>query len=394
LAWRKRLFEELARGSDVLSLDVLETQFVVRWGRAVTWQQRSAMSTAWARCVSSREPLLPPLPMEPTADQPFTASVASQALKHDGGTLQLQAASFEELAEHLTSRLTVAAILANAGDLTMLHACGLADPETGAVVALVAKSGTGKTTAASVLARTYGYVTDETVAIAPDGWVVPYPKPLSVKQEPGTPKRQVGPDELGLLPAPANPFIRSIVLLDRVEGDGFSAPALRRVPLADAVLALIPDSSSQGELEEPLQALCRLIDSVGGVWQVTYSEADDLPAALEPLFRTQPGTEPAWEARTSREGRAGHAPKGSIRRAALKDAVAIGDDLLVMLDDEIVRLSGIGPAIWEAASEPASLDRLAKEVGKAHGRPEGYLNAVASATAQLISKAVLEQGRK
>jgi hypothetical protein len=154
LAWRKRLFEELARGSDVLSLDVLETQFVVRWGRAVTWQQRSAMSTAWARCASSREPLLPPLPMEPTADQPFTASVASQALKHDGGTFQLQAASFEELAEHLTSRLTVAAILANAGDLTMLHACGLADPETGAVVALVAKSGTGKTTAASVLART------------------------------------------------------------------------------------------------------------------------------------------------------------------------------------------------------------------------------------------------
>jgi hypothetical protein len=388
------VFEELARGSDVLSLDVLETQFVVRWGRAVTWQQRSAMSTAWARCVSSGEPLLPPLPMEPTADQPFTASVASQALKHDGGTFQLQAASFEELAEHLTSRLTVAAILANAGDLTMLHACGLADPETGAVVALVAKSGTGKTTAASVLARTYGYVTDETVAIAPDGWVVPYPKPLSVKQEPGTPKRQVGPDELGLLPAPANPFIRSIVLLDRVEGDAPSAPGLRRVPLADAVLALIPDSSSQGELEEPLQALCRLIDSVGGVWQVTYSEAGDLPAALEPLFRRQPETEPEWEARTSREGRARHVPKGSIRRAALKDAVAIGGDLLVMLDDEIVRLSGIGPAIWEAASEPASLHRLAKEVGKAHGRPEGYVNAVASATAQLVSKAVLEQGRK
>jgi hypothetical protein len=160
------------------------------------------------------------------------------------------------------------------------------------------------------------------------------------------------------------------------------------------VLALIPDSSSQGELEEPLQALCRLIDSVGGVWQVTYSEAADLPAALEPLFRTQPEAEPEWEARTSREGRAGHVPKGSIRRAALERCCRHRGDLLVMLDDEIVRLSGIGPAIWEAASEPASLDRLAKEVGKAHGRPEGYVNAVASATAQLISKAVLEQGRK
>ncbi|MDQ0689814.1 ATP-binding protein [Arthrobacter sp. W4I7] len=382
----------------MLPLDVLGIQFVVRWGRAVTWQQRVNMSAAWARCASSRDPLLPPLPLEPTFDRPFTASVASQALKHDGGTFQLQAASFEELAENLTSRLTVAAILANAGDLVMLHACGVADRETGAVVALVAKSGTGKTTAASVLARSYGYVTDETVAIAPDGWVVPYPKPLSVKQEPGSPKGQVGPDELGLLPVPANPFIQSIVLLDRVQADRPSAPVLERVPLADAVLALIPDSSSQGDIVEPLRSLCRLIDRVGGVWKATYSEAADLPAALEPLFRTQlekrPGTEPEWEARAAEGDRPGHIPDGRIRRAAPKDAVAIGGDLLMMLDNEIVRLSGIGPAIWEASANPVGLHQLADEVGKVHGTPEGYRNAVAAATAQLIAKSILEQGRK
>ncbi|MGX1159821.1 hypothetical protein FBY31_1816 [Arthrobacter sp. SLBN-100] len=380
----------------MLPLDVLGIQFVVRWGRAVTRQQRESMSLAWARCASSRKPLLPPLAAEPTDCSPFTASVASQALKHDGGAFQLQAASFEELAENLTSRLTVAAILANAGHLVMLHSCGVADRETGAVVALVAKSGTGKTTAVSVLARTYGYVTDETVAIAPDGWVVPYPKPLSVKQEPGAPKGQVGPDELALLPVPANPFIQSIVLLDRVQ-DKTAAPVLERVPLADAVLALIPDSSSQGDMEEPLQSLCRLIDSVGGVWKVTYSEAADLPAALEPLFRTQlekqPGTEPEWEARAAEGARPALIPYGCIRRAAPKDAVAIGNELLVMLDNEIVRLSGIGPAIWEASANPVPVHQLAEEVGKAHGTPEGYRDAVAAATAQLIAKSVLEQGR-
>jgi hypothetical protein len=382
----------------VLPLDVLGIQFVVRWGRAVTWQQRVSMSTAWARCASSSEPLLPPLPEEPADCRPFTASVASQALKHDDGTFQLQAASFEELAENLTSRLTVAAILANAGDLVMLHACGVADSETGAVVALVAKSGTGKTTAASVLARSYGYVTDETVAIAPDGWVVPYPKPLSVKQEPGAPKGQMGPDELGLLPVPTNPFIQAIVLLDRVEGGSRSAPVLERVPLADAVLALIPNSSSQGDVEEPLQSLCRLIDSVGGVWKANYSEAADLPAALEPLFRAkqerQSGADPEWEARAAEATRFGHIPDGCIRRAAPKDAVAIGNDLLVMLDNEIVRLSGIGPAIWEASANPVGVDQLAEGVGKAHGTPEGYRDVVAAATAQLIAKSVLEQGRK
>lgn len=394
LAWEQRLVDELARGSELLCLAVLGMQFTVRWGRAVTWQQRASMSLAWARCASGHEPLLPPMPKQPTFDQPFAASVAWKSHKHGDEMFQLHAASFEELAESLTSRLTVTAILANAGELTMLHACGVADLSTGAVVALVAKSGTGKTTAASVLAGTYGYVTDETVAIAPDGSVIPYPKPLSVKQGPGMPKRQVGPDELRLQSAPARPFIRSIVLLDRVQSDRPVAPVLERVPLADAVLALIPDSSSQGELEEPLQSLCRLIDSVGGVWQVTYSEAADLPAALEPLFRTQPRTEPQWEARAAKDAPSGHIQDGFIRRKAPKDAVAIGGDLLVMLENEIVRLSGVGPAIWEASVNPLRLDQLAEEVGKVHGTPEGYRDAVAAATQQLIASSVLEQGRE
>lgn len=386
------MFEELARGGDLLCLDILGKQFAVRWGSAVTWQQRVSMGSAWARCASSRELMLPPMPLDPTRGKPFTASVASPSIRHDGGTFHLEAASFEELAESLTSRLTVAAILANAGDLTMLHACGVADPDTGAVVALVARSGTGKTTASAVLAQDYGYVTDETVAIDWDGSVVPYPKPLSVKQGPGEPKRQLGPDELGLRRAPAKPFIQSIVLLNRVHGQGPARPVLERVPLADAVLALIPDSSSQGELEAPLQSLCHLIESVGGVWQVTYAEAADLPAALEPLFRSQvtpPGQDSAWEARAAGNNPE-PIPEGWIRRAAAKDAVAIGSDLLVMLDKEIVRLTGIGPAIWEACAGPVPPERLAEEVAKVHGAPNGYRAAVVRAVEQLTAKSVLE----
>jgi hypothetical protein len=386
--------EAMLGRAELLSVNVLGMQFAVRWGREITREQRDAMRLAWERCVSVEGLLVPPLPNEPTGSQPFSASFTYRTMAADAGTFPLEAASFDELAENLTSRLTVAAILANAGELMMLHACGVADLATGAVVALVAKSGTGKTTAASVLARTYGYVTDETVAIAPDGSVVPYPKPLSVKQGHGLPKRQVGPGELGLGPAPAKPFIQSIVLLNRVQSGRPVTAVLQRVPLADAVLALIPDSSSQGEVREPLQSLCRLIDSVGGVWQVTYSEATDLPAALEPLFRAQPATEAKWEGRTPEGAQSGHIPDGCVRRATPKDAVAIGADLLLMLDNEIVRLSGIGPAIWEASANPVRLDQLAEEVGNVHGRPEGYRDAVVAATEQLIVKSVLEQGRK
>jgi len=391
LAWKQRLLEELARGSDLLCLDVLGQQFVVRWGSAVTRQQRVGMSSAWARCASRYEPLLPPVPAEAPPGEPFTASVTCTSTKQGNGTFQLAAASFEELAENLTSRLTVAAILANAGELTMLHACGVADPTTGAVVALVAESGTGKTTAASVLARTYGYVTDETVAIAWDGSVVPYPKPLSMKQEAGNPKRQASPDEFGLQPAPASPYIQSIVLLNRVEGARHTAPVIERVPLGDAVLALVPESSSQAEVVDPLQSLCRLIESVGGVWRVTYSEAADLPSALVPLFRVQPATQTAWEPAAAKSLRRPRIPAGCIRRTTPQDAVSIAGDLLVMLDNQIVVLSGIGPAVWEACANPVSLAGITKHVGSVHGKPEGYREAVAGAVEQLVAKSILER---
>ncbi|MGO4186371.1 hypothetical protein [Pseudarthrobacter sp. TAF60_1] len=382
---------EVLGSRDPLCLNLLGVEFTVRWGRGVTGEQRERMRSAWVRCASESAPHLPSLPREPNGSQPFSASVTYQAPANDFGTFALQAASFDELAENLTSRLTIAAILANAGELTMLHACGVADPVTGAVVALVAKSGTGKTTAATALAGTFGYVTDETVAIRPDGSVVPYPKPLSLKQEYVVPKRQVGPDQLGLQPAPAKPFIQSIVLLDRVDGTQPVLPTLSKVPLADAVLALIPDSSSQAEIDQPLQSLCRLIDGVGGVWRVAYSEAADLPEALAPLFREQYPSEPEWHAPGVTTGLTA-LPDGYIRRTAAKDAVTIDGDLLVMLDSEIVRLSGIGLALWEATADAVAEDQLAEEVGKVHGHPEGYRDAVSEAVKQLIATSVLEQG--
>lgn len=375
--------------NDLLYLDVLGIRFAVRWGRRVAAEQRQRMAQAWARCAGVDAPVIPPVPMEPTSALPFSASVAYVPHAHDGGALALQAASFEALAESLTSRLTVAAILENAGRRTMLHACGIASPDTGGVMALVAKSGTGKTTAASVMAKKYGYVSDETVAIRLDGEVVPYPKPLSVKQGSYAPKRQVGPDELGLLPAPPKMFIQSIVLLNRIGRP--APPVLRRLPLADGLLALVPELSSQAAMDQPLQSLCRLVEQVGGVWQVTYSEAADLPQALEPLFRSNGPAKTGWDA-PGLDGGAGAIPDGWVRRVTPRDAVRVDGDLLVMLDSEIVRLGGVGPAIWEAAAGAVPLEQLAEDVGRVYGRREGYRTAVAAAAGQLVEKSVLERG--
>jgi hypothetical protein len=143
--------------------------------------------------------------------------------------------------------------------------------------------------------------------------------------------------------------------------------------------------------------VCRVIDRVGGVWQVTYSEAADLPEALGPLFLKHRRSQPVWEALGTAEAgvpeqEQEHLPNNWIRRIPPQDAVAIDSDLVVMLDAEVVRLSGIGPAIWEATASAVPLDELTERVGEVHGRPEDYRAAVAAATGQLVARLVLEQG--
>lgn len=376
---------------------VLGIRFTVVWGAGVTGAHRQAMAAAWSRCLIAPRPWAGTEPKVPSLGMPFTAAIYFDSKKVDGGVKHVGHSTFEKLAESLTSEITVAAILEKAGEMTMLHACGIADPRDGSVIALVAKSGTGKTTASAVLGKVFGYVTDETVAIRHDGVVVPYPKPLSVKQTTaGSAKLQVGPDELSLKATPANLRIRSIVLLERVPNMERRIPVLQKVPLADAVLELVPDTSSQSAISEPLQSLCRLIDSVGGAWRVSYSEAADLAETLAPLFRGReeprsPAPEKEWAAPEPVHA-GGLIPRGWIRRAKSVDAVEIDGDLLVLFESEIVRLSGIAPAMWHAAAGSIPMQAMVEQIGARHGLPEGYQAALDAALDALVSRRVLERG--
>ena len=114
----------------------------------------------------------------------------------------------------LLSQVTIRAIEAAAGTRLMLHAAGIADAD-GLVLALVGPSGMGKTTASVYLSRQgFSYVTDETVSIGPEGDVLPFARPLSLRRSGGEVQRS--PDELGLGLSPRDLRIARIVLLDRV----------------------------------------------------------------------------------------------------------------------------------------------------------------------------------
>ena len=181
----------------------------------------------------------------------------------------------------VSSHLTVTAIHARLGDFWMLHACALADPVSGATVVLVGASGSGKTTVAATLGRHLGYLSDETVAIRDDGTVLPYPKPLSVLLDGRGPKRQESPSELGLLAAPARPWLKAIALLDRT---GTGEPTVEPVRIVEALPALAEQTSALQLLDRPLHVVAGHLDRTGGLRRITYREAEDLLPVLTGLI--------------------------------------------------------------------------------------------------------------
>lgn len=173
-----------------------------------------------------------------------------------------------------TQDVTRELIGARAGELLMFHAGAVSDPVSGRSVVYVARGGTGKTTLSRLLGQRLGYLTDETVGIDAAGVIHPYPKPLSVRRsdEPDL-KDELSPDELGLLPAPAEPRLTRLVLLER---DATTQGArLEELPFMDAVFGLTEQSSALPTLPRPLHRLADTIDRSGPVLRVRYSEAAD-----------------------------------------------------------------------------------------------------------------------
>ena len=185
---------------------------------------------------------------------------------------------------HLSPAVTVRAIDSRAGELVMLHAAALADLDTGRTAVLVAASGTGKTTASRTLGKRFLYLSDETAAIAPEGTVLPYRKPLSIIES-GTLKTQVAPSSLGLLTADRECRLATVLVLDR-SPDHVGPPVLTPLATVDAIAAIAPQSSYLPSTARPLHRLAELIHLASGAQLVTYAEAADLEDVLERLLGT------------------------------------------------------------------------------------------------------------
>ena len=195
--------------------------------------------------------------------------------------LEADGENTEALLERLGQGLCLWGIHERRLDLLMLHACGVCDPSSGASVGLVGPSGMGKSTAASVLARRWGYLSDELLAIDADLGVVPFPKPLSIVVPGREVKDQKTPAGLGLLPAAPAPRLAGLLLLDRQPHPGV---AVEQIATVDALALLAPHISYLAHLPRPLHRIAETLHAIGGLRRVTYHQADDLVPVVADLL--------------------------------------------------------------------------------------------------------------
>lgn len=391
---------KILAGKRELKLRVLGAAVSVVLQAGVTQELHAELRRAWSRCLDQTGESVHALSSS-VADsgapdeRPFRATVSSTV-----GTAMVTGRTCREFASDLTSAVTLAGITAGRGSLVMLHAAALADEKTGRTVALVGRSGMGKTTATRHLGAVLGYVTDETVAVDGSGIIVAYPKPLSlIVEEPTAPKHQISPDELGLLVAPPAPTLALVVLLDR-KPDA-DVPKVTPLSHGEAIIELAPHTSSLGEVRRPVSRLCGILDATGGAVRVTYREAGDLAGVL-PALLERPAIAKTWstvlsEGTRQSEGRRRlHAPHLTVlKRADLLDAVEIplpsghGTELIVMNSQGVVRLIGIGPAIWHALATPCDLNGIAERLAPHIGLPAGYESHLLSSVEELRAHGVL-----
>ena len=269
---------------------------------------------------------------------------------------------------YLVSRcLTVASIHRRSGSCVMLHAAGLADDD-GGTVALVAASGTGKTTAGRLLGRSLGYVSDETVAVEHDLTVRHYPKPLSIVSDPADPtgKHEESPDDLGLRRAAPALRLAAVAVLERREDLG--GPVLEPIGLVEAMNLVLPQTSATPSLDRPLDRLARVLATGHGPYRLSYRNIEDCVGLVTDLTQVRRGHAIGDVTWTWFDG-LGHVgeatpvpddlgPSTVVGRTAFGDAV-LSDGVVLLLRDRVpITLPGLAASVWLAADRPVAVSDL------------------------------------
>lgn len=299
-------------------------------------------------------------------------------------------------AERLTVHITMHVLKEYAGHKHLLHAAVLADPKTREAVALVAASGTGKTTAARVLGRDLTYLSDETAVIDRETLqVLPYPKPLSIIEDPALPKMQYDPAHRGLAVAAAETkyTLAHLVLLER-DKNGEAPVSWERLPLADALFSVILQSSGVQQMPEGLKELAILVNRLGGAVKLKYSEIEEALPFFQQLLAGELPLEPLVQdfdyLQAPQRPEIGKSDQGVklYQQTSGSEILATDEDYLMATRGQLARISIIGWDIWSAAQTPVTAEQLYEQMEDLYG--EIHPNAFESALRDMVSQQMLE----
>ncbi|WP_246957676.1 hypothetical protein [Brachybacterium sp. Marseille-Q7125] len=228
------------------------------------------------------------------------------------------------------------------GTRLLLHAGTLQHPDLG-VVTLIGASGAGKSTATRTLSAAGRYLSDELTILDPsDLRITGYPKPVSLGAGPGRDKGDIALPDLGLVPA-RTAAAPDIVVVLRREQDGDGSGAVRRLPLGEALAAVVPQTSSLWELPDGLAILAGLLTRTGGAVEVRYTESAQLPELLSELPPPLDSPHAPLPA-----PRAAEAPSpGLLQAAPAAQALAMDSGVFVLDQRSAVHLPGLSGLVWE-----------------------------------------------
>lgn len=364
----------------------------------------------WARCATEAPPtrVVRLLPAGETARATHPATGQPARLPEEILTV-----TDEQSGYRFASRVISSSIAEHVGKALMLHAGALTVPGGDRAVALVAASGTGKTTASRVLAQQgWGYLTDECVAVGEDLTIQPLAKPLSVVTDPaagGHLKHQVGPDELGMAEPGEPALLGGMVLLRRLRNeeevarDGGTLPRLDEVDLAEALGRLAPQTSALSRTPGGLARLAQVVREVGVV-ELVYSEIEQASGLLADWVAGQadrprlPADEPdvlvggaPWDRVLVKPGEVeALAPSARCQREDHSTAVLTTDgQAVVMTGSEVTQLGPLGRVLWERLAEPRALGELQEALVEAFGEHPDAAAITAEALASLRSQGLV-----
>ncbi len=299
----------------------------------------------------------------------------------------------DQFHESLVTQITVMMIHGLIGERQMFHAAALGNAENKRAVALIAESGTGKTTASHFLGERFTYLTDETVIVDEDRTVTPYLKPQSVITDPARPKQQISPEKMGLnLPEPDAQFkLTAMVILTRDKSEGYTAPVLKKVHLADALLKISAQTSGLGFTDRGVEKLIDLIVACGGVLRLEYSEiSESLPLLIKLLNEPTPteAREPIDIAYADNTKPA----HGELARAADTSGYRIDDRVLLMQETQLSEVSFFAGDLWFELETPRTPQDLHRRLEELYEEEIPY-DAFEKNLSELMGLGVIDQGR-